>query len=149
MDSRLAFELRPIREDDAEGINAIRRMEGVMENILGIPSETLKKSQQFIASIDSNNHQFVAVLREHGEEKIIGTAGLAVSQSPRLRHSAGIGIMVHRDYQGMGVGRALMNKLLDLADNWLMLVRVELGVFTDNKKAINLYESLGFLGSRM
>jgi putative acetyltransferase len=37
-----------------------------------------------------------------------------------------------------------MTSLLDIADNWLMLVRVELGVFTDNEKAINLYKSLGF-----
>ena len=34
--------------------------------------------------------------------------------------------------------------MLDLADNWLMLVRVELEVFTDNVKAIHLYEKLGF-----
>jgi putative acetyltransferase len=34
-----------------------------------------------------------------------------------------------------------MQTVLDLADNWLMLVRVELEVFTDNVKAIHLYES--------
>lgn len=37
-----------------------------------------------------------------------------------------------------------MNALLDLADNWLMLKRVQLTVFTDNERAIELYESLGF-----
>jgi putative acetyltransferase len=34
--------------------------------------------------------------------------------------------------------------LLDLADNWLKLVRVELDVFSDNQKAISLYQSCGF-----
>ena len=52
--------------------------------------------------------------------------------------------MVHPDMQGMGVGSALMAALLDLADNWLMLVRLELEVFTDNERAIRLYEKLGF-----
>ncbi|MEG0754433.1 MAG: GNAT family N-acetyltransferase, partial [Angelakisella sp.] len=56
----------------------------------------------------------------------------------------GIGIMVHKDYQNAGVGTALMKALLDVADNWLMLVRVELTVFADNERAIHLYEKLGF-----
>ena len=34
--------------------------------------------------------------------------------------------------------------VLDLADNWLMLVRLELTVFADNERAVHLYESLGF-----
>lgn len=34
--------------------------------------------------------------------------------------------------------------LIDLADNWLMLVRLELTVFADNERAVHLYESLGF-----
>lgn len=41
-------------------------------------------------------------------------------------------------------GDALLNEILDLADHWLMLVRVELEVFSDNEGAIRLYESLGF-----
>ena len=43
-----------------------------------------------------------------------------------------------------GVGTTLMETLLDLADHWLMLVRVELEVFADNEQAIRLYEKLGF-----
>ena len=33
---------------------------------------------------------------------------------------------------------------LDLADNWLGLVRVELTVFVDNEPAIALYRKFGF-----
>ena len=53
-------------------------------------------------------------------------------------------LFVHADYQGRGVGTTLMETLLDLADHWLMLVRVELEVFADNEQAIRLYEKLGF-----
>jgi len=52
--------------------------------------------------------------------------------------------MVHTDFQGRGIGRQLMNAVLDLADNWLHLVRVELTVLPQNKKAVQLYSSLGF-----
>ena len=52
--------------------------------------------------------------------------------------------MVANGYQGQGVGRRLMEALLDMADNWLMLTRVELEVYTDNKRAVHLYEKMGF-----
>lgn len=52
--------------------------------------------------------------------------------------------MVRRDFQNQGIGRAMLEKVLDLADNWLMLVRLELTVFADNERAVHLYESLGF-----
>lgn len=48
------------------------------------------------------------------------------------------------NFQGKGVGTKLMEAIIDVADNWLMLVRVELTVFTDNEKAINLYKKFNF-----
>ena len=71
-------------------------------------------------------------------------AGLTVAANPRRRHCADIGMMVHKDYQGKGIGKKLMETLIDLADNWLMLVRLELGVYTDNERAIELYKKFAF-----
>ncbi len=50
----------------------------------------------------------------------------------------------HDQWQGRGVGRALMEAAVDLADNWLSLTRLELTVFADNAPAIRLYERVGF-----
>lgn len=141
----MEFIIRPINLGDGKGINELRRMPGVFENTLGIPSERVKRNEDFIINMDENIHQFVAVSKDiTGEEKIIGSAGLIVFSNPRLRHSAAIGIMVHKDFQNKGVGSALMEAVLDIADNWLMLVRVELGVFADNQNALHLYEKYGF-----
>ena len=139
------FVIRPIKLEDAAGVNELRRMDGVRENILGITSERVVRSEDFIKGLSENDHQFVAEVDENGAKKIVGCAGMMVSRNPRMRHSAGLGIMVHADYQGKGIGRAMMEKLIDLADNWLMLARVELTVFADNEKAVKLYESLGFV----
>jgi len=140
----MIYEIRPIRIEDAEGINTLRRMPGVFENILGIPSERIQRNVEYIQSNPSNLHQLVAVVNEGTSEKVVGTAGLSVNTNHRLRHSGLIGIMIHKDYQGNGIGRALMEALIDIADNWLMLVRLELTVFTDNVRAIELYEKCGF-----
>lgn len=52
---------------------------------------------------------------------------------------------VRDDWQGRGVGSALMAAVIDLADNWLNLSRLELEVYTDNEPAIALYKKFGFV----
>lgn len=139
------FVIRPVRLEDAEDINEMRRMDGVRENILGIFSERISRSEDYIENLSENDHMLVAEAEENGAKKVVGTVGLHINKNPRLRHSASIGIMVHAAYQGQGIGRALLSKILDLADNWLMLVRLELSVFVDNERAVKLYQSMGFV----
>lgn len=138
------FSIRPVRQEDAEGMNALRRMPGVFENILGVPSERVTGSEKFLASLGPSDHLMAAVTDEPGNETLIGTCGLHVSPKTRRRHCASLGLMVHTAYQGKGVGGALLASVLDIADNWLGLVRVELEVFADNERAIRLYEKFGF-----
>jgi len=138
------FIIRPVKIEDAVFINEIRRQDGVRENIMGITSERVTRSEGFITGLTDNDHMLVAEVEEEGVKRVVGVATLSVNRSNRVRHSASMGIMIKKEYHSMGIGRALMTSLIDIADNWLMLVRIELGVFTDNEKAINLYKSLGF-----
>ena len=89
------------------------------------------------------NNLFIQLVAEHNQQ-VIGHLGINLSDNPRRNHCANFGIMIHPDHQGKGVGRLLMEKMIDLADNWLNLVRIELDVFTDNKRAVHLYKSMGF-----
>ena len=135
------YTIRPTEPRDTAGLAALRRMPGVFETTLGLPSCRTAASDAFVANLGPNDHHFVAVL---DDGTVIGTAGLHVEPNPRMRHVGGVGLMVHADYQNIGVGSALLKTLLNLADNWLMLARVELTVFADNERAIHLYEKLGF-----
>lgn len=136
---RPAFTIRPVCAEDVPALNEIRRQPGVLDFILSIPSERLASSERWFESLGPDAHTFVAEV----EGRVVGTAGLHV-RTGRQRHAAALGIMVHKDLHGRGIGRALMHAILDVADNWLLLVRVELEVFADNAPAIALYESLGF-----
>jgi putative acetyltransferase len=55
-----------------------------------------------------------------------------------------IGMAVPSPWQGKGIGSALLAALIDLADNWLNVTRLELTVYTDNTRAISLYRKFGF-----
>ena len=138
------FIIRPVKMEDAVFINEIRRQDGVRENIMGITSERVTRTQSFINGLTENDHMLVAEVEKDGVKTVVGVASLSVNKSNRVRHSGSIGLMVNKNYHRMGIGRALMKNLIDIADNWLMLIRIELGAFTDNEKAINLYKSLGF-----
>lgn len=76
--------------------------------------------------------------------KVAGHLTILLNARERRKHVASFGIAVHPQFQRMGVGRALMEDLIDIADNQLELVRVELNVFADNARAIRLYQRFGF-----
>jgi putative acetyltransferase len=76
---------------------------------------------------------------------VVGQIGLQTfPHRPRRRHVGDVGMMVRDDWQGKGIGTALMQAIVDLADKWLNLARLELGVFPDNAPAIRLYKKFGF-----
>ena len=137
------FIIRPVQNADAPQLNAIRRQAGVLPNTLGIPSERIERSEKFVANVSEWDHLFVAV-SEEDPALVLGVAGLHISPNPRLRHCGGVGLSVHENYQGQGIGKALMAAIVDLADNWLMLKRVELGVLEGNDRALSLYKQFGF-----
>ena len=82
----------------------------------------------------------VAVL----DDRIVGSAALDRHQG-RRGHAATLGMGVHDDWVGRGIGTALMGALVDTADRWLGLRRLELTAYTDNHPALALYRRFGFV----
>jgi putative acetyltransferase len=77
--------------------------------------------------------------------EIVGELGLEMyPRAPRRRHAANLGMAVRDDWQGKGVGTALMQAAVDLADRWLNLTRLELEVYSDNEPGVRLYKKFGF-----
>jgi putative acetyltransferase len=80
------------------------------------------------------------------DEEVIGQLGVhTFPHAPRRRHVGELGMAVRDDWHGKGVGTALMQAAIDLADRWLNLERLELDVYTDNEPAIRLYKKFGFV----
>ncbi|MDQ3780741.1 MAG: GNAT family N-acetyltransferase [Chloroflexota bacterium] len=134
-----AVVIRPILSQDAEAVHELRRQPKVMDGTTSLPSERIEDRRRFIEGFGPDDHVFVAEV----DGRVVGIAGLHVKRS-RRRHVGEIGMMVHDDFQGQGIGRQLLAALLELADNYLGLIRVELEVLPDNACAVTLYEHFGF-----
>jgi putative acetyltransferase len=120
--------------DITEAWNQPRAYAGTLQ----LPYTSLEARQQRHAAFAAST-RLVAVI----DGKAIGMIFLSRFEN-RRSHVGSIGMAVHDAYAGRGVGTALMAAVIDLADNWLQLKRLELGVYADNARAIALYERFGF-----
>jgi len=113
----------------------------VFPGTLQPPHPSLEMWRKRMADMAETDYLLVAL----ADGEFAGLAGLhSTGKSPRRAHAMHLGITVSGKWQGRGVGRALMGALLDLADNWLNVIRIELTVFTENARAIALYKQCGF-----
>ena len=134
------LEIRLAEPDDASAIYEMFRSPKVYEGTLQLPYPSREQWRKRIAEGDGH-YNLVAVSGEH----LIGMVSVhTFPDRPRRRHAGKIGISVTDAWQGKGVGKALMEAAIDLADKWLNLTRLELEVYSDNDAAIRLYERFGF-----
>jgi putative acetyltransferase len=139
--------LRRARSSDAEAFVRMMEEPAVYAQLLQLPFpdveawRTRLSSQAAAAAAQGSDLHLVAEV----DGAVIASAGLsAVGTSPRRRHAMHLGMSVSLPWQGKGIGSALMAALCDYADNWLGVLRIELGVYADNERAQALYRRFGF-----
>ena len=135
----MSLRIRDIKIEDYKEIGKIRKMPGVIENILSNKYEEEELIKEKIINRGKNQYWYVA--EENG--KVIGLGILMNHGNLRKKHVGVITLMVNSDYQNKGIGSLLMDKLINLSES-LNIIRLELCVFRDNYKAINLYKKFGF-----
>lgn len=78
------------------------------------------------------------------DQKIVSIANFSGTDRPRLRHNAEIGLSVLKKYWHCGVGKAMMQVLIEHAKETSVIENIYLKVRSDNINAIHLYETYGF-----
>ncbi len=74
---------------------------------------------------------------------VVGSADVRIGGMNKTKHAASFGIAVRTGYRGLGIGKAMMEYLMD----WAVehgAKKLWLSVFSTNTEAITFYEALGF-----
>lgn len=137
-----SYRIRAAEPEDAAALAAMMNTPRAYSGTLQLPYPSVELWTERLSRLTDNGRTLL--LAEAPDGTPVGHTGLWVDPKPRRRHVADFGIAVRDDWQGRGVGSALMTALVDLADNWLGLTRLELTVYTDNEAAIALYRRFGF-----
>lgn len=91
---------------------------------------------------DTDNHLYLVGLVG---DSIVSTLSFSAGHRPRLRHSGGFGMSVRKPYWGLGIGSCMLDTLLAWAKATQTITKIDLRVRVDNRRAILLYESRGFV----
>jgi L-phenylalanine/L-methionine N-acetyltransferase len=135
------LQIRRAEPDDYGAVYEMFNSPEVFGGTLQLPFPSREQWRQRLAETVDGTYNLVAV----AGDRVVGMLSVhTFPNRPRRRHVGSIGISVHAEWQGKGVGTALMRAGIELADNWLNLTRLELEVYTDNESAIRLYERCGF-----
>ncbi len=136
------FSIRAAEPSDAAALARLTNLPGVRHGTLRLPYDAAAPLERRL-SAPGNDCFLVGVLGSGAAETIVAHGGLMPGRR-RRSHVGEVLLLVHDDHVGRGHGTALLLALLDLADNWLGLRRLELDVNADNEAAIRLYRRHGF-----
>ena len=138
--------LRSAEITDAEAlIEYLKITTGETPFLIREPEEvtiTLEQEKSFIESKIEAERELMLIATIDG--KHIGNCSLmGIAPYKRYAHRCEVAIALYQEYCGCGIGKAMMQTVLDVAKE-LGYEQAELEVISDNKGAIAMYEKLGF-----
>jgi putative acetyltransferase len=133
--------VRPVEPEDYRAVHALCSHPAVAPSLGTSPFDPPEVWRRRLADPDPDHVHHLSAWQGR---RLAGTIRLEVSSRPRSRHVGELSVAVHPEFQGQGIGSRLLAAVVDLADRWLNLVRLELNVHADNARAVRLYEKHGF-----
>ena len=119
---------------------------GQTDYLLTYPDETgmtAKQEAEFLKAKTESGSEIELLAEIDGQ--VVGTAGFErVGLKDKIKHRAEFGISIDQKYWGLGIGRALTRACIDCAGK-AGYAQLELEVVAENRPAIALYQSEGFV----
>lgn len=140
------FIVKTPNEEDAKAIIEYARVVfASTDQLLNTPEEytiTEIEEKLWIRGFLTNGNSLIQVAEL--EARIAGLLYFVPQPKRKTAHTGEFGVSVHPDFQGVGIGRALVKTLLQWAKKNSQIEKVFLNVLDTNSNAIKLYRDLGF-----
>lgn len=138
--------IRSAKVEDAqriiEYVNTIPAQSEFLTFGVGEFNVTLEREEAIIMdSLIGDNKLFIIA---EIDGRIVGNLNFNGGHRSRTWHTGEFGVSVLKEYWGMGVGRELINYMLEWAKKGGVVTKINLRVREDNLRAQRLYENLGF-----
>ena len=133
--------IRRIELHDAEGFRAcLDSVARERKYLAQVEAPTLEKVREFVAqSAAQDAAQYVAIV----DNNVVGWCDVFGHWAYALKHVGTLGMGLHAEFRGQGLGHALLLTTLEHALK-NEIYRVTLEARHDNDRAIRLYERVGF-----
>ncbi len=134
------------KEDDAQNVlDYVNNVCGETDFLTfgkGEMNWTLEEEQKFIKEHNEADNKQIIIAEVQGH--IVGITGFTGGKTKRIQHVGEFGISVLRKFWNQGIGKALVENLIEWAGKSGVIRKINLRVRVDNERAIKLYKSLGF-----
>lgn len=139
--------IRKARKTDAAAmINFLHQIAGESDYLtFGSADElhlTVEKEEKLFEDYFNRDNGLNLIAEYDGQ--IAGNLNFSGGTKKRTAHTGEFGISVRKDFWGMGIGKALIARLIEWSKESGVIRKINLRVRSDNARAIHLYKSFGF-----
>lgn len=121
---------------------------------LGLSDQVVTRPDEYPADVDVERERIVA-LRDDPNAlllfafspvgELVGSMRFFTDKRRRARHAGQFGLLVVDSWRGVGLGRVLIEVLIEWARTHAEIEKICLGVFHTNPLAYGLYQRMGFI----
>lgn len=144
-DGRLCILRSPKLEDADQLVEYLKVTAAETDFLLKYPEEvkiSVEQEKEILKWFIESERDLMIIAEVDG--KVAGNCSFsAIGGKLRVRHRCSLGIALYQKYWGLGIGRELTALLLEKARD-CGYEQIELEVVSKNKRAVALYEKIGF-----
>ena len=138
--------IKEATQNDAQQIIEFYNIVGGETDFLSFGGNEFKREvEEYEAYLESTRlEENSIILLATLNDEIISIATINSSQKSRIKHVGTLGIVISQRFIGQGLGRKMMEQLIQWAASNGITRKISLITREDNAVAIELYEKLGF-----
>ena len=143
-DGRTAILRSPLPSDAEAALEYMKITAGETPYLLRTPEEirlTVADEEKFLSRFPDNPNSTMILCFVEG--KLAGNCQIDRRTKLKNRHRASVAIALRKEFWNLGIGTALFEEMLAIAESWGVL-QVELEVIEGNDRAMALYRKMGF-----